>query len=430
MKPSLLWLCLGLMGLSVTFAQTGRATMDAGSTDTLQVEAWGKNLDAEKLLEETLEYSDFYELDSYAYQGEVVTYFSDEGDTVRHSVEAIMLPNKWDLALQGKFWLKVGEKEYFYEKDSVETWKPGEDTIRLVETSVVLGMRDLGMTARLAMDVPLRVANHIEGSLRRAKGETYHKTVELYQGRPFWVIEVVYESMEDVYHSRDRFWVDPETQLITQLEQMSDYPGGNSYTALRIHREAFNRRSEVQMLARRALWPDLPRAPYAWARPEPEAEEDEAEEEAEPVEVAKGLLAPDFTGALFQQGDSLSLADAQSKVVVLDFFFARCVPCMLTAPTLDSLYEEFHAQGLTVWGVNSIDADSSEWDYLANMLADVGSSYPVLLVDKKVDESYGVTGYPQIFVLNEQREVVHVLNGYSKGQLRKLRRAVEKELEE
>nr|WP_262364267.1 TlpA disulfide reductase family protein [Arthrobacter echini] len=74
-----------------------------------------------------------------------------------------------------------------------------------------------------------------------------------------------------------------------------------------------------------------------------------ASERGEPVEVA---------GTLFD-GTSVSSADWDDQVTVLNFWYASCAPCRQEAPDLVALHEEYAPQGAVFYGVNIRDEQAT-----------------------------------------------------------------------
>ncbi len=74
-----------------------------------------------------------------------------------------------------------------------------------------------------------------------------------------------------------------------------------------------------------------------------------ASERGEPVEVA---------GTLFD-GTTVSSADWDDQVTVLNFWYASCAPCRQEAPDLVALHEEYAPQGAVFYGVNIRDEQAT-----------------------------------------------------------------------
>ena len=109
--------------------------------------------------------------------------------------------------------------------------------------------------------------------------------------------------------------------------------------------------------------------------------------------------------------DSLSLADLKGKVVLIDFFYKSCHPCMKALPLLQKLYEKYKDQGLVVVGIDPFDNKIE--DDMTNFLAKRGVTYPVLFSTRELPKQYSVSGYPTIYILDKEGKIIHRHSGYS-----------------
>ena len=117
--------------------------------------------------------------------------------------------------------------------------------------------------------------------------------------------------------------------------------------------------------------------------------------------------APDFTLELFD-GESVSLADMQGSVVLLDFWASWCPPCIEEAPVLNEIYEEYRDRGVEFLGVCIWDTTKT----CEQFLGDYSVSYPTgrdaegaILVD------YGVKGIPEKFFIDVEGRVARKFAG-------------------
>lgn len=68
--------------------------------------------------------------------------------------------------------------------------------------------------------------------------------------------------------------------------------------------------------------------------------------------------APDLAWPTLE-GDTLRLADLRGQLVLLNVWATWCPPCIAEIPDLANLYEDLHADGLTIVGL-SVDAEGAE----------------------------------------------------------------------
>ncbi len=131
--------------------------------------------------------------------------------------------------------------------------------------------------------------------------------------------------------------------------------------------------------------------------------------------------AVQITGTLFN-GTTVTPADFQGKVTVLNFWFAACAPCRVEAPILEELHQEFKDQGVQFLGVNLRDekATAEAFDKTFNL------TYPSF-DDKNGGVLLSVAGLvppgavPTTLVLDKQGRVAsRVLGEIQKGTLKAL----------
>ncbi|MET1087418.1 MAG: TlpA disulfide reductase family protein [Arthrobacter sp.] len=131
--------------------------------------------------------------------------------------------------------------------------------------------------------------------------------------------------------------------------------------------------------------------------------------------------AVQINGTLFN-GATLTPADLQGKVTVLNFWFAACAPCRVEAPILEELHQEFKPQGVQFLGVNLRDekATAEAFDKSFNL------TYPSF-DDKDGGVLLAVSGLvppgavPTTLVLDKQGRVAsRVLGEIQKGTLKAL----------
>jgi len=142
--------------------------------------------------------------------------------------------------------------------------------------------------------------------------------------------------------------------------------------------------------------------------------------------LQKGDTAIHFSAPILGRSDSFNFEAYKDSILVLDFFFSTCGPCRATIPTLNALNDCYKHRGVVFMGVNPLEKD---WHRLDRFLAKVPLHYPVLKANIKVAESYGVRGYPTLFVIHKGR-VMMTLLGYDKDLQNKLVQAIETILKE
>jgi thiol-disulfide isomerase/thioredoxin len=130
----------------------------------------------------------------------------------------------------------------------------------------------------------------------------------------------------------------------------------------------------------------------------------------------RGKAAPAFT-LVDVTGKKVSLADFKGKPVVIDFWATYCAPCKLEMPWFEEFTAKYKGQGLVVLGVDQDDSVGK--DEVALAAKRVGTTYPILMPDKKIASNYKLGDYlPQTFFVDKNGTVVEeVIGGRSKDEI-------------
>ena len=141
--------------------------------------------------------------------------------------------------------------------------------------------------------------------------------------------------------------------------------------------------------------------------------------------------APLFEGNYYGSGEAFNLADHIGKsVIVVDFWYTHCPPCVKAMPALSELYSQYKDQGLKMFGLNSVDNQPRSLDNLDNFLSKRQLSYDVIMTQPAVDISYKINGYPTMYVVDKKGKISFVEIGYDEEKFEAFKAHVEKLLEE
>ena len=96
----------------------------------------------------------------------------------------------------------------------------------------------------------------------------------------------------------------------------------------------------------------------------------------------------------------VNLSDFKGKVVILNFFATWCPPCRTEIPELVKIFKENKEKGLVVVGI-SLDSDGSV-QMVQRFVRDMKITYPVLLGNMDLADSYEISGVPTTFILTRE----------------------------
>lgn len=134
-----------------------------------------------------------------------------------------------------------------------------------------------------------------------------------------------------------------------------------------------------------------------------------------------GDKAPDFHLPTFA-GGKVSLSANSGRVVLLDFFYKSCFPCISAIPGLVELRNTFSPDDFLLLGLNPFDKKKD----LSQFIESQGINYTVCLEAKSVAEAYRVQGYPTVYLIDQNGYIAFVGVGYSSESELELHEAVKK----
>lgn len=139
-----------------------------------------------------------------------------------------------------------------------------------------------------------------------------------------------------------------------------------------------------------------------------------------------GDKAPLFSGNFYPGGEDFQLADYIGKnVIIVDFWYTHCPPCVRAMPALSELYSKYKDKGLKIFGLNSVDNQPHSLDNLDTFLDKRELSYDVILTEPAVDRMYKISGYPTMYIVDKEGNIALVEVGFDDEKFRLLTEKVE-----
>lgn len=134
-----------------------------------------------------------------------------------------------------------------------------------------------------------------------------------------------------------------------------------------------------------------------------------------PLLIPIGSIALDWTLPLYNKNENISLSELKEKVILLDFWFKNCGPCIESVAHLNSIHEKFKNQKFEILGINTYDAQKDiSWFCNKHKIR-----YKVLMNGKDIAEKYGVVGYPTIILIDKKGNVLYS-GGFDQAKIEEL----------
>ena len=136
-----------------------------------------------------------------------------------------------------------------------------------------------------------------------------------------------------------------------------------------------------------------------------------AERLIENPRLAWTAFAPEFN-FVSRDGQSISLASLQGKIVLIDFWGSWCPPCQRSMPGLLALHKKFGDKPVVFLGI----AHDKEWDWNVYLRKNPLPWAQFLDTSDAIVRQFGVTGYPTYVIIDANGIVSGRTMGYGGGQ--------------
>jgi cytochrome c biogenesis protein CcmG/thiol:disulfide interchange protein DsbE len=148
---------------------------------------------------------------------------------------------------------------------------------------------------------------------------------------------------------------------------------------------------------------------------------------AKAANEGKRPSGPTFSLERLDQSGTLSLANLRGKVVAVNFWASWCDPCVDESPYLERVWLKYRKRGFVMLGIDAQDFRIDARRFMRRY----GLTYPIVYDGPgKTLKHYGVTGFPETFVIDRDGHVVEAFVGAvaSAQERTRLERAVEEAL--
>lgn len=132
--------------------------------------------------------------------------------------------------------------------------------------------------------------------------------------------------------------------------------------------------------------------------------------------------AINFEGEILGEREKRDMKSFKDKIIVLDYWFVSCYPCIKSIPFINKLHTTFAGEDLVVLGVNIVDEKKQRiQDFVRNFKVE----YPIFLTGKN---PYNVKSFPTVIVINKDKEIIYTAEGYNEKRKADLLKIIEEEL--
>ena len=118
--------------------------------------------------------------------------------------------------------------------------------------------------------------------------------------------------------------------------------------------------------------------------------------------LENGKIAPEIKGKIFPDYQK-EVTLKSDKILILDFWYTSCMPCIKTIPVLNQIQKEY-GDYVQVIGINPIENEEKHIDKINAFLNRTPIDYPILLLDE-IPEELNIRAYPTLYIIGEDGKV-------------------------
>ncbi len=134
----------------------------------------------------------------------------------------------------------------------------------------------------------------------------------------------------------------------------------------------------------------------------------------------KGTKFPDFSLTTLD-GETISSENTKGKIVLFNFWFTTCKPCIIEMPELNEMVKELESEDV-VFVAPSLSTTAEIEKFLKRFAFD----YQIVPDVKDFIYGYDIHSFPTHFVIDQEGVIDKVLIGYSTMTVGALKRATKK----
>ena len=112
---------------------------------------------------------------------------------------------------------------------------------------------------------------------------------------------------------------------------------------------------------------------------------------------------------LLPDGDTVVIRNSPADYILLDFWYASCLPCLMAMPEVNALAKEYADAGLQVFGINCFDMGIKE--NLSVKMKDKNIQIPLLFGARDLIRSLGISSFPTYCLITPDREIEYINDG-------------------
>jgi thiol-disulfide isomerase/thioredoxin len=134
----------------------------------------------------------------------------------------------------------------------------------------------------------------------------------------------------------------------------------------------------------------------------------------------KGLLV-DSLSLVDLEGNRYTMQNLKGKVIVLNFWFTKCAPCIKEIPDLNKIKKTFGTENVAYF---AITYDNKE--IVDTFLEKIKIDFTVIPNDRKTIDQFKTQYFPTNLILDQKGEVVFVSDFFMRNMIEDMNKTIKK----
>lgn len=231
-----------------------------------------------------------------------------------------------------------------------------------------------------------------------------YKGIKKVNGVKCDLVEALQKEYEnpDITYWKYSFYIDRKTQLPKRISKESDLMGKIGFRDYVFH--YFQPRQDVDQIK------DLITSKINFVKAN---YKDNTQDYKDEENLSESITQFDFSdgGLTTLEGKNVAEIKADNaKLMLVDFWYTNCYPCLLALPDLEKLHRKYKEKGLQVVGIDVVDTNTA---IINDVLKRKKVTYEILMNGGKFSDKYKLTAFPSIVLLDKNYQVVYRETGFA-----------------
>ena len=130
-------------------------------------------------------------------------------------------------------------------------------------------------------------------------------------------------------------------------------------------------------------------------------------------------------GKVLGRDQNLALKDVTADVIILDFWYSSCYPCIKSIPEVNKLHDRYKDKNVKVFGVNILDHEETSKARIEKYLHNNPMHYETIMADGDKFSAWVSEGYPTLLILDKDFHLIQQHTGFSEDMADSLSKVID-----